>query len=128
MSAHDEQQTRVPRRPLSPQMALPPTDVRGVALAVVVGAADLVVFWEPDLGASPVVVAVLAVVGYGALVWRAAAPLPVFTVALAQLVAAYLVAPGYRPTLGLLLALYTVAASQQRWRTVIAAVLSGAAL
>ncbi|WP_272125260.1 sensor histidine kinase [Streptomyces sp. HD] len=52
-----------------------------------------------------------ALAGYTALVWRRRYPLPVFAVVYGYQVAATLWVVGYSPVLGLLLALYTVAAN-----------------
>ena len=83
-------------------------------VALATGAADLAMFWEPDLGASTALVLGLALVGYLPLAWRSQAPRVVFVIVAAQAAVAMLVVPGYVPTLGLLLALYTLALHHRR--------------
>jgi signal transduction histidine kinase len=87
--------------------------VQDAALAATFFALDLLGFWDRrvlDGGALPPVIIVLyGAVGYTALLWRRRAPVIVFgALWLHSLVALQL--PGYHPTLGVLVALYTVAA------------------
>ncbi|MFD2094298.1 sensor histidine kinase [Blastococcus deserti] len=88
-----------------------------VALAAAVAVLDMTTQWAPgqqpallaDLQPSPPVL-LLAVAGYVPLAWRRRAPLAVFAAVWLHSVAAHLLVSGYRPTLSVLLALYTVAA------------------
>ena len=92
-------------------------------LALVVCALDVLLFSELLAGGSAAagqrvapaaVIVAYAVAGNAALCWRRRAPLATFGVLWVHALAAMLV-PGYRPSLGLLVALYTVAARRDRW-------------
>jgi signal transduction histidine kinase len=102
--------------------AIPPTAADAL-LALVVCALDVLLFSElvgggsgaADQRVAPAgVIVAYAVAGNAALCWRRRAPLATFGVLWAHALAAMLV-PGYRPTLGLLVALYTVAGRRGRW-------------
>jgi signal transduction histidine kinase len=96
-----------------------PRLVRDAAIALVACAVDLLLFW--DVGASATtLVLTYHLVGYAVLVWRRRVPLSVFTVMWGQAVGAFLLFSGYRPTVGLALALYTVAAYEGRRASVMA--------
>jgi signal transduction histidine kinase len=89
-----------------------------VALAGAVAALDLTTQWAPGqepgllagLPPNPPVLLV-AVIGYLPLVWRRRAPFLVFALVWLHSICAQLLVSGYRPTLAVLLALYTVAAT-----------------
>jgi signal transduction histidine kinase len=89
-----------------------------VALAAAVAALDLTAQWAPGqepgllagLPPSPPVL-LLAIAGYLPLVWRRRAPFLVFTLVWLHSIGAHLLVSGYRPTLAVLVALYTVAAA-----------------
>jgi signal transduction histidine kinase len=72
---------------------------------------DLFVSWDPDRGgaAGGWLTPTYAAVGYTLLIWRRRAPRRVFAGVLVHSLLAWLVTPGYAPTLGVWLALYTVA-------------------
>jgi signal transduction histidine kinase len=95
------------------------------ALAAAVAVLDMTTQWAP--GQQPALVADLqpsspvllfAVAGYVPLAWRRRAPLVVFAAVWLHSVAAHLVVSGYRPTLSVLLGLYTVAAACRPARSV----------
>ena len=78
---------------------------------------DLLTQWKPGatdriIGHGPMqwpYVVGYAVAGVAALTWRRSWPAPVFAVLLAHSVVGTVFLPGYRPSLGLLVAFYTVA-------------------
>ncbi|GGM19805.1 two-component sensor histidine kinase [Micromonospora sonchi] len=81
---------------------------------------------QPDEALSPLALSLVvayAMAGYAVLCWRRRAPVAVFTIMLLHSLAA-VVLPDYRPTVGLLVALYTVAA-QRNGRVVPAALAGG---
>jgi len=88
-------------------------------VAAVVSLLDWVMFSVSGVGA----VVAYAVPAFLALAWRRSAPVVVFLVLWAHHLAAAIWLPGYRPTLGLLVALYTVAASKS-WRSSAAALVA----
>ncbi|TCC51510.1 hypothetical protein E0H73_41065 [Kribbella pittospori] len=78
---------------------------------------DLLVSWDTDRSgglSGGVATPVYAVAGYLALVWRRRYPLAVYLVMLVHSILAYIVVPGFVPTLGVWLALYTVASRCSR--------------
>jgi signal transduction histidine kinase len=105
-----------PRRPWKAPLPAAPR-AQDALLAAGVLALDLLTQWSP--GASdriigqgsmpwPYVVG-YAVAGVVALTWRRSWPAPVFAVLLVHSVVGTLFLPGYRPSLGVLVAFYTVA-------------------
>ncbi|TQS41977.1 sensor histidine kinase [Cryptosporangium phraense] len=70
---------------------------------------DLAAFWQPTGSAADPWVPLFAAAGCAALVWRRRFPGTVFLVLLGHALLAWAMAPVYVPTLGLLVALYTVA-------------------
>jgi signal transduction histidine kinase len=90
---------------------------RDAMLAAGVLLVDLLTQWRPGatdrlIGHGPMpwpYVVGYAVAGVAALTWRRSWPAPVFAVLWAHSVVGTLFLPGYRPTLGLLVAFYTVA-------------------
>jgi signal transduction histidine kinase len=86
------------------------------ALALLFLAVDLAVFWDRNVtlyGPFTVraAVVVTGLLGYSALVWRSRAPMPVFAfMILFSLAVRACPVEGYYPTVGIWLALYTVAA------------------
>lgn len=95
---------------------------RDFAVGQVAAAVDLVAFWEWSADSRPFFIALWGFLGYAALGWRRSWPKSVFTVLLIQSVSAALIFNGYRPTLGLLIAFFTVCAYASR-RSSIAALL-----
>ena len=85
-----------------------------VVLAAVVCALDVVAFSELVAGGGTAAVIAYAVLGYAALAWRRVAPVPVFFVLWFHNLLAVPLIGTYRPTLGLLVALYTVSAMTTR--------------
>ena len=81
------------------------------AIAGLLCVLDLFVSWDRDSsGVATWVTPAYAVAGYLPLVWRRRFPRSVFAVVVAHSLLAWVVVPGYVPTLGVWLALYTVAA------------------
>ena len=87
---------------------------RDVALAAVLCLADSVVFSGLSVGRGGSVVILYALAGYVPLVWRQRAPVPVFFALLFHYLGAAVWLPDYRPTLGLVAALYTIAVNLDR--------------
>jgi signal transduction histidine kinase len=81
----------------------------GLAFAVAVCIVDLAVFVAPSAAGSPLLL-VYAFAGYLALAWRTSAPVPVFCVLWFHQTLAAVSQLDYRPTLGVLVALYGVSA------------------
>lgn len=92
-------------------LGLPVPLRRDAALALALAVLDPLMFFgvREGLGAA----LALSLLGHPALAWRTAAPLPVFAVMTAQSLVAALTFSAYRPTLGLLVALFTVAAARR---------------
>jgi signal transduction histidine kinase len=95
-----------------------------LGLATALCLLDLVVAFDAadPRAQSMLVTALYSAVGYLALAGRRRWPVPVLTVVLAHSLVATVVVPGYLPTLGLWLALYTVSAHSSRWWAALALV------
>lgn len=93
--------------------------VRDTAIAVVACAGDLLLFWNVGASATTLVLT-CHLLGYAALARRCRVPLFVFAAMWGHAVACLLLFSGYRPTVGLALSLYTVAALEKRRETVMA--------
>jgi signal transduction histidine kinase len=93
-----------------------------LGLAIALCLLDLVVAFDSNdpRARSVIATALYAAVGYLALAARRRWPGPVFAVVLVHSLLATVVVPGYLPTLGLWLALYTVAAHGDRWPAALA--------
>lgn len=102
---------------------LPRPRVRDVLFTLVLCIVDVVVFTSVPEGASAWIY-VAAAVGFIPLLWRSAAPIPVFFAELCFALAAVSAVPELRPTLGLLVASYTVAANANRKTSIILASLA----
>ncbi|HKT04253.1 MAG TPA: histidine kinase, partial [Rugosimonospora sp.] len=98
-------------------LASTPVLVQDLALAAASAAVDLLAEWDPGatyrrIGHGPMhwqLLLLYALPGYAVLVWRRRHPTVVFAVVCAHSVAAQLLLPVYRPTLSVLLGLYSVA-------------------
>jgi len=104
------------RSPIRVHWVTPPAS--DIALAAALWLLDVVLFSDAvprtyeggsaEIGLS-IAFVVYAAGGYVALAWRRLAPVVVFVIVWAHLLGAAVWFPGYRPTLGMLVALYTVA-------------------
>jgi len=105
-----------PRRPWKAPLSAAPHAQDALLAAGVLGL-DLLTQWNPGaadrvIGHGPMpwpYVVGYAVAGVVALTWRRSWPAPVFAVLLVHSVVGTLFLPGYRPSLGVLVAFYTVA-------------------
>ena len=127
--------TVIPRSRIQLHWVAPPRS--DIALAAGLWLLDVVMFSDAlprtyQNGAAALGTAigyiVFAAVGYVALAWRRPAPLTVWAILLAHFLGAALWFPGYRPSLGLLVALYTVATIRSRRIAVAAAIATFAAM
>jgi len=97
--------------------------VRDIGLALALCVLDLTIFSSVEGSAAPWVYG-LAIVGFVPLLWRRVAPIPVFFFVLFFALGATLGSADLRPTLALLVASYSVAASTDRKTSIALAALA----
>ena len=97
--------------------------LRDIGLAAALCLVDLVAFSSVSPSSAPATF-VIAVAGYVPLAWRSIAPVPVFFAIWFLALGSALLLPELRPTLGLLVATYTVAARTDRRVSLALAVLA----
>jgi len=99
-----------------------PTGLLDIALAGLLCVLDLSLAWDHDRTRGTVgvwAVPLYAAAGYLLLVWRRRFPGAVFVATVAHSLLAWVLAPGYVPTLSVWLALYTLAARSDRRRALL---------